>query len=88
MLRQHEEAIAANADYFGYPLSTSIARPLIAKKAAETGKTASGLEMGKNFFSLRSVRPVSYQGKMIGYLEVAEEIVELWGKGSGSVASP
>lgn len=30
-------AIAANADYFGYPLSTAIARPLIAKKAAEKG---------------------------------------------------
>ena len=30
-------AIAMNADYFGYPLSTSIARPLIAKKAAEFG---------------------------------------------------
>lgn len=30
-------AIHANADYFGYPLSTSIARPLIAKKAAEVG---------------------------------------------------
>lgn len=30
-------AIAANADYFGYPLSTAIARPLIAKKAAEVG---------------------------------------------------
>lgn len=28
-------AVHANADYFGYPLSTSIARPLIAKKAAE-----------------------------------------------------
>lgn len=30
-------AIKMNADYFGYPLSTSIARPLIAKKAAEAG---------------------------------------------------
>ncbi len=30
-------AIHANADYFGYPLSTSIARPLIARKAAEAG---------------------------------------------------
>jgi argininosuccinate synthase len=30
-------AIAANADYFGYPLSTAIARPLIAKKAALVG---------------------------------------------------
>jgi signal transduction histidine kinase len=44
------------------------------KKAAETNTVASSLEMGKNFFSLRSVRPVSYQGKMIGYMEVAEEI--------------
>lgn len=31
------EAIRFNADYFGYPLSTSIARPLIAQKAAEVG---------------------------------------------------
>lgn len=31
------QAIAANADYYGYPLSTSIARPLIAQKAAEVG---------------------------------------------------
>ncbi len=30
-------AIAANADYFGYPLSTSIARPLIGRLAAEIG---------------------------------------------------
>lgn len=29
------QAIAFNADYFGYPLSTAIARPLIGKKAAE-----------------------------------------------------
>ena len=28
-------AMAFNADYYGYPLSTAIARPLIAKKAAE-----------------------------------------------------
>ncbi|NUL82989.1 MAG: argininosuccinate synthase [Armatimonadetes bacterium] len=34
-------AIAANADYQGYPLSTSIARPLIAAKAVETAKTLS-----------------------------------------------
>jgi argininosuccinate synthase len=31
-------AIWFNADYFGYPLSTSIARPLIAKVAAERAK--------------------------------------------------
>ena len=30
-------AVHANADYFGYPLSTAIARPLIAKLAAEKG---------------------------------------------------
>lgn len=34
-------AIAFNADYFGYPLSTAIARPIIAKKAAEAGLAAS-----------------------------------------------
>ena len=28
-------AIKMNADYFGYPLSTAIARPIIAKKSAE-----------------------------------------------------
>lgn len=38
-------AIHANADYFGYPLSTSIARPLIAKHAA-----AAGLEIGADAF--------------------------------------
>lgn len=31
-------AIQANADYFGYPLSTAIARPLIARHAALVGK--------------------------------------------------
>lgn len=36
-------AIHANADYFGYPLSTAIARPLIARKAAEAG-LASGAD--------------------------------------------
>lgn len=30
-------AIHANADYFGYPLSTAIARPIIGKLAAEAG---------------------------------------------------
>ncbi|UFS71430.1 methyl-accepting chemotaxis protein [Geomonas sp. RF6] len=44
------------------------------KQAVSSGKTASGVEMGKNFFSLRSVRPVSYNGRAVGYMEVAEEI--------------
>src|SRR6266567_4252214 len=43
-------------------------------QAQATKKTSSGLEMGKNFFSLRCVRPVSFQGKAVGYMEVAEEI--------------
>lgn len=44
------------------------------RQAAETNKTASGLEMGKNFFSLRCVQPVSFRGKPAGFMEVAEEI--------------
>ena len=38
-------AIHANADYFGYPLSTAIARPLIAMNAAKAG-----LEVGADAF--------------------------------------
>jgi argininosuccinate synthase len=38
-------AVHANADYFGYPLSTAIARPLIARKAAEKGR-----EIGADVF--------------------------------------
>jgi argininosuccinate synthase len=38
-------AIHANADYFGYPLSTSIARPLIAMRAAQKG-----VELGAELF--------------------------------------
>jgi len=43
-------------------------------RAKETKEPASGLEMGKNFFSLRSVRPVSFQGRALGFMEIAEEI--------------
>ena len=43
-------------------------------QSAATRETASGLEMGKNFFSLRCVTPVLVDGELIGYLEVAEEI--------------
>src|SRR5690606_31991995 len=43
-------------------------------RAAETKKVATGLEMGQNFFSLRCVAPLSYQGEAIGFLEVAEEV--------------
>jgi methyl-accepting chemotaxis protein len=44
------------------------------RKAEATQKNATGIEMGKLFFSLRSVIPVSYGGSAIGYLEVAQEI--------------
>jgi|GEM_PF-1742146 len=44
------------------------------RRAAATNNIASGIELGLNFFSLRSVSPVSFNGKMIGYIEVAEEI--------------
>ncbi|MCM2357082.1 MAG: methyl-accepting chemotaxis protein [Geobacteraceae bacterium] len=50
------------------------------KKAAETNGIASGIEMGKNFFSLRCVTPVSYQGKPVGYLEVGQEIDHVFHK--------
>jgi methyl-accepting chemotaxis protein len=38
----------------------------------------SGIEMGKNFFSLRCVAPVSLDGRPIGYLELAQEIDHLF----------
>jgi methyl-accepting chemotaxis protein len=53
------------------------------KAAAQTGAVASGLEMGKNFFSLRSVHPVSYQGVFLGYLEIAEEIDHVFAQMKG-----
>ena len=43
-------------------------------QAVATNETASGLEMGKNFFSLRCVTPILADGELLGYLEVAEEI--------------
>ncbi|MDT8445203.1 MAG: cache domain-containing protein, partial [Desulfuromonadales bacterium] len=43
-------------------------------RAAATRSTSHGLEMGRNFFSLRCVTPVSLHGTQIGYMEVAQEI--------------
>ncbi|HXV21978.1 MAG TPA: methyl-accepting chemotaxis protein [Desulfuromonadales bacterium] len=48
------------------------------KKAAQTNALAWGIEMGKNFFSLRAIQPVSFQGKPIGYMELSEEIDHLF----------
>ncbi len=47
-------------------------------RAAATRSTATGLEMGRNFFSLRCVTPVYLHGNQIGYLEVAEEIEHIF----------
>lgn len=44
------------------------------KRSVESGKLGLSLDMGKNFFSLRAVLPVQYQGKAIGYMEVAQEV--------------
>jgi len=48
------------------------------KLARESGKTGVSLDMGKNFFSLRAVTPVTYNGEHIGYMEVAQEIDHLF----------
>jgi PAS domain S-box-containing protein len=46
-----------------------------AKQAAKTGKTAQGIELGPlGTFTLRVVRPWYDNGRLIGYLEMGEEI--------------
>jgi argininosuccinate synthase len=61
-------AIKANADYEGYPLSTSIARPLIAQKAVEVAKkvgaesfchgcTGKGNDQFRIEFGIRALMP-------------------------------
>lgn len=42
--------------------------------AASTKNLSCGIEMGKNFFSLRCIRPVYLHDEFIGYMEMAEEI--------------
>lgn len=45
------------------------------KQAIQTGKTAYGIELGKyGYFTLRVVQPWIVDGKLIGYLELGEEI--------------
>jgi len=43
-------------------------------RAAETGGAASGMELGQTAFALRVVRPWVHQGRLIGFVELAEEI--------------
>lgn len=43
-------------------------------KARDTGNTASGIELGKTAYAFRVVTPYYYQGALIGYVELGEEI--------------
>ncbi len=44
------------------------------RKAIETRDLGAGKELGKTAFALRAVRPWFHQGKLLGYMELAEEI--------------
>ena len=44
------------------------------RRAIETRELGAGKELGKTAFALRAVRPWFHQGKLIGYMELAEEI--------------
>ena len=43
-------------------------------QAMKTGELGAGKELGRTAFALRAVRPWIHEGKLIGYMEVAEEI--------------
>jgi hypothetical protein len=44
------------------------------QRAIETGELGAGKELGQTAFALRAVRPWYHQGKLLGYMELAEEI--------------
>lgn len=44
------------------------------RKAVETGDLGAGKELGRTAFALRAVRPWIVDGKVVGYVELAEEI--------------
>lgn len=44
------------------------------RKAVETRELGAGKELGRTAFALRAVRPWFHEGKLIGYMELAEEI--------------
>ena len=43
-------------------------------RASETRELGAGKELGKTAFALRAVRPWFHEGKLIGFMELAEEI--------------
>ncbi len=49
-------------------------------RAVETGKVAAGKELGQTAFALRVVQPWTVDGKLIGYLELGEEIDHFLGR--------
>jgi hypothetical protein len=44
------------------------------QRAIETRELGAGKELGQTAFALRAVRPWIHQGKLLGYMELAEEI--------------
>lgn len=44
------------------------------QQAKKTGRTSSGIELGKTAFALRVVTPYEYKGNRIGFVEFGEEI--------------
>lgn len=44
------------------------------QKARDTQKITTGIELGKTAYALRVIRPYYDQGKLIGYMELGEEI--------------
>lgn len=49
-------------------------------EAKQTGKSSKGIEMGKNFFSLRVVEPVYINNEIAGYFELGQELDHLIGE--------
>ncbi|HVI94512.1 MAG TPA: cache domain-containing protein [Anaeromyxobacter sp.] len=47
---------------------------LTLRRAIETGALGAGTELGKTAFALRAVRPWIHEGKVIGYLELAQDM--------------
>ena len=46
-------------------------------QAKKTGRLGKGIEMGKNYFSLRVVMPVYKNNELIGYFELGQELYHL-----------
>jgi hypothetical protein len=51
----------------------AVQRPTLARAAA-TGQVAAGKELGKTAFALRVVKPVRSGGKLLGYVELGEQL--------------